>query len=69
MTFGKRSRPLPSEFEYELELIDSNGKAQDLAGFEGAKVIDGPDVLLLRDKRVLRINITRQGNQSSLDLS
>ena len=37
-----------------------------MAGFEGAKVIGGPDVLLLRDKRVLRVNITRQGNQSNL---
>jgi hypothetical protein len=27
--------------------------------------LEHPDVLLLRDKRVLRINITRQGNQSN----
>ena len=53
------------EFQYELEMIDTNGQAQDLAGFKNAKIIDGTDVLLLRDKRILRVNVLRQGNQSN----
>ena len=36
-----------------------------MAGFKNAKIIDGTDVLLLRDKRILRVNVLRQGNQSN----
>lgn len=65
LTEARDAQEAGKEFTDQLKLIDPENKAKDLAGFEGAKSVGHADVVFLKGTRILRVNITRSGNEAN----